>query len=783
MAKKQTLKSLLGGGDGRVQAKLDLGTPKLQPTIGRGGQSVTATQATLSAGQTSLGKLATSLEKLNPALQAMQKGYYAEAEKDKLLFQEKFAGMDESERQALVQAQEANLAATEDSINNKLRGQYGLNPLAGIYAEKLVGASESSNYNKFIAEKLEAKKLEIEKLPWEKRPTAADMEGYIKELTEEFLATGSQDGGELFQKGTLRYEGFLASTAAKREELKLTVPKSLEDHHKDTVFIPSLANNLRNVALDTAELEAVDGTQPNNKRAILNTYLRYLNTLDIADTKKVLEDFVNGFAVEDADFAKEALGEIAKDLKIGNEPLIGSTLYTTLLDTIEKKEDAWRTETNEHNTELYNEYVKKYSPALRKVLNGEFDENNNYIEGTGGLDAVDQYILEEIKKISEDAEVPDEVKNDLINWFQGKAQSLETLDDTERANISEYLDNSSTSMSALSGDTRVEEIFGEVIANTSTGYTFKGNPLFNNPIGLENALLDQRATSDAQRFITKQRGWLQGEITNLQKKVLRMNLPSTQARADWVMEQINAKGGLNDQFKERLKNDFEGYLQKKSSVEQEQLRIDTEIKEKADKVQAELAKISDPDNRLKTMGGVKGQKFEFRTSNNLSLFVADQVHIPKMIDKYSNTAQFLKDGDANLGILAEAYDEINTQAKNALPKLIERATTRERRETVEMQKNQASQYQLIKGFAGYEPTEIVDILESAFDDSEELLLSDENGIPYDTDYFQNSYKNIRIDGLAEGDEATKVLATLLGISVDELIKSQNDYRTKFRITN
>ena len=51
MAKKQTLKSLLGGGDGRVQAKLDLGTPKLQPTIGRGGQSVTATQATLSAGQ------------------------------------------------------------------------------------------------------------------------------------------------------------------------------------------------------------------------------------------------------------------------------------------------------------------------------------------------------------------------------------------------------------------------------------------------------------------------------------------------------------------------------------------------------------------------------------------------------------------------------------------------------------------------------------------------------------------------------------------------------------
>ena len=195
MAKKQTLKSLLGGGDGRVQASLNLGTPKLQPTIGRGGQSVTATQGTLRADQTQLGMLASSLEKLNPALQAYRKGYYAEAEKDKMLFKEKFAGMDDAERQALVQAQEANLAATEDSINNKLRGQYGLNPLAGIYAEKLVGASMSTEYNKFIAEKLEEKKREIEQLPWEKRPTAADMETFISDLTQQYLNTGSKDGG------------------------------------------------------------------------------------------------------------------------------------------------------------------------------------------------------------------------------------------------------------------------------------------------------------------------------------------------------------------------------------------------------------------------------------------------------------------------------------------------------------------------------------------------------------------------------------------------------------
>ena len=46
MAKKQTLKSLLGGSDSREQVSLDLGTPALQPAVQRAGQYSVAVQAT-----------------------------------------------------------------------------------------------------------------------------------------------------------------------------------------------------------------------------------------------------------------------------------------------------------------------------------------------------------------------------------------------------------------------------------------------------------------------------------------------------------------------------------------------------------------------------------------------------------------------------------------------------------------------------------------------------------------------------------------------------------------
>ena len=781
MAKKQTLKSLLGGGDGRVQASLNLGTPKLQPTIGRGGQSVTATQGTLRANQTQLGMLASSLEKLNPALQAYRKGYYAEAEKDKMLFKEKFAGMDDAERQALVQAQEANLAATEDSINAKLRGQYGLNPLAGIYAEKLVGASMSTEYNKFIAEQLEKKKREIEQLPWEQRPTAADMETFISDLTQQYLNTGSKDGGVLFEKGTLRYQGFMASTASKREELKLTIPKSLEDHHKDTVFIPNLATNIRNVALDISELEAVDGTQPNNKRARLNTYLRYLDTLDIADTQKVLTDMVEGFAVEDADFAREALAEVGENLKIGNEPFKGSKLYNDLLQKIDAKEDAWLKETNEHHTELFNEYVKKYSPELYKIRNGEFDEKGNYIEGTGGLDAVNNYIMAEVKKITEDKDLPQEVKSRLISFFESEANSLERMDDNMRSNMGEYYTEEVIATN-ISNEAQIQKLFGEVIANTNTDFTEANNPLYKQIQGLSATVLQQLPTDDAIRIVGMNKEWLTASITNLEKEALRMNLPSTEARAKWVMNEITKKGGIRDQFNERVKQEFNQYFNEKQAAYNAQKAEDERIAQELAAAQAAADFVQDPDNRLNI---VESQRYadKFGTSPMFPLAKGITYHPERFLNdtitKYGTTVEYVKQGGEGGYLLSSAYRSIYKRAKDELPYIVDLYNRKDGGKREGDQKLRIKQdYYVSRAFVGYEAQDLVEIIETGATWS---ALYDENGISYPKDYFENNIGVIRIDGLAKGDEATTVLATLLGISVDELIKSQNDYRQKFRV--
>ena len=87
-------------------------------------------------------------------------------------------------------------------------------------------------------------------------------------------------------------------------------------------------------------------------------------------------------------------------------------------------------------------------------------------------------------------------------------------------------------------------------------------------------------------------------------------------------------------------------------------------------------------------------------------------------------------------------------------------------------------YYVSKAFVGYEAQDLVEIIENRATWS---ILYDENGISYPKDYFEKNIGVIRIDGLAKGDEATTVLAALLGISVDDLIKSQKDYRNKFRV--
>ena len=75
---------------------------------------------------------------------------------------------------------------------------------------------------------------------------------------------------------------------------------------------------------------------------------------------------------------------------------------------------------------------------------------------------------------------------------------------------------------------------------------------------------------------------------------------------------------------------------------------------------------------------------------------------------------------------------------------------------------------------------MADIIESG-DVVGSSYASDSVGISYNKDYFQNSYKALKINGLADAPEDTARLAELLGITPEELNKSQEDYRKKYFI--
>ena len=103
-----------------------------------------------------------------------------------------------------------------------------------------------------------------------------------------------------------------------------------------------------------------------------------------------------------------------------------------------------------------------------------------------------------------------------------------------------------------------------------------------------------------------------------------------------------------------------------------------------------------------------------------------------------------------------------------------------RRKTQEAYETDLTQYQNAKAFLGYTAKEMADIIESG-DVVGSLYASDADGIRYNKDYFQNSYKAVKINGLADAPEDTARLAELLGITPEELNKSQEDYRKKYFI--
>ena len=784
MAKKQTLKSLLGGADGRVQASLNLAPKKIQPTIGGvAGTTPPTVQSVQRAESTPLGQLASSLSKINPALQSFYKGYQTEAEFQKETFKERFAGLTDDERRELINAQKKDLDNTEAQINQNFRGDVGLNPLASIYAEKYLGAAKNTEASVFMANQIEAYKKEIEKLPATQKPSQVDIQARVEGFVDQYNEQGGEDGGQLFEKGSLRYRGLLSATRNKVDHLKMTLPKVLEDHHKDVVFLPNMANVIRSIALDLSQDTVDDTGQPLVDKTDLAASLKGLNVLDIPDTQKVLEMVVDGFAAEDGEYAEAVISKIAEVAKIGNEPLSSNIgFYNSLLERAESKLEAFEAQRTKEDERTIKAFTAQNRNSIEEAMFGVKDpETGEFVEGS--QEKAEGVILQILKNVNEADNLSEDAKDALKAFYENELDDLNNKQDRAINAMSNYY-SAEMSHNAISGSSAVMENVYESLAEVTKGFpniTQSSNDILIAPFE-ESSRLEQVLSPDALQIIGRHTNKFYADMSELERAAIRQGLLGDAARADYVVQGTLSENGLKDKFKKGLVKDLIAYQTRKAQIAQEKEAENTARDAQVQQASDNLAQITK--DKLTVSDGVRGTDESLRV-DTFSFFSTKRTN--ELIKQFYATGDYLalNPDERTEKLVPEAYDKILNYASDNLPSLLNQALERKRPnarfiKTPNQRAESIKNYQDAKACVGYGTKEIIDIIESG-DVPDTEVSYDANGVPYAKDYFKEGYKEIKIIDLEDNPANVTKLAEFLGISELQLKKSQEIYRNKYFI--
>lgn len=785
MAKKQTLKSLLGASDGRVQASLNLSPVNIRPTIsGAAGSAPPTVQAIQSAESSQLGQLANALQKLNPALQDYHKGGLAQAEFQKEEFRQRFEGLTEDERKELITAQQKELENTESEINKRFRGEYGLNPLAKIYAEKYLGASKNTEASAYMAKEIENYKKEIEKLPANQQPSIAEIQARVSGFIDTYNETGGEDGGQLFEKGSLRYRGLLSATRTKVEHLKMTLPKALEEHHKDVVVIPALANTIRSVAMDLAQDTLDAEGNPLVDATDLNAALKGLDVLSINDTKEVLKAIVEGFAPEDGQYAEVALAKIAEVAKVGNQPLENDIGYfNQLLEMAEGKENAYYENKKIEDSRAVEANISENRNKIDDAYFGTTDENGNVIEGS--QKKAEALLNQMLTDINSSDELNDDVKYMLTAHYEAELRNLNGKADTAIGRMKVFY-SEDMNESALTGDKAVDEYTREAIFNVNKEFpkvTEASNDILVAPFD-ESAQLTQVLSSDALNIIVGHKNDFAEGIAELEREALRQGLHGDAARARYVTDRVLGENGLKAQFKENLIKDLTAFQKRKAGIAQAKEAEDEARDKQVEQAAANLTQITEDKMRIK--GGTRGE--EKRLFVDTFTFIDTPTkRTSELITQFYATGDYLalNPNEETQELVPKAYDRILEYSSENLPKMLEDALSTtganmKRKKKPQQMLEDIKQYQDAKAFVGYTTKEMIDIIESG-DVPDTTVAYDANGVPYAKDYFKEGYKEMKIVDLDDNPENVTKLAELLGIKESELKASQDAYRKKYFI--
>jgi len=413
MAKKQTLKSLLGVSDDRVEVELNLPKPRLQNTIQRAGAYSTAFVAPPKTNN--LQRIADALGKINPIISdyrdAKNLGKEAEiteGEAGVLEFKNFLAGADQETKDKALKDLMSQQDKTRADIDKYFRNEYGLNPLASIRAQKLLGASKEAEFLAYRNKKVQEYQTNNIKTTG-KLPTKEDVQSFVYGLSDAFL----EEEGIQLTKGSLAHQGFMTSIMEQTGQDIATLETTFADYHKTNVAIPLVSSSI---------IQGMEKYSDNPKKALEFVTQAWKDTgmFDTEDQAQVLKSAFALIPAENLDEADEFLELLADNIKIGNQSFRdASAVFNAIEDDIEDRFEAFQKDEDIKLRKETDTTIAEYRTNVRTL-----------ISSGKGTEAV-KFLAEEEENLREEIgeRKPTEYENEILNSLFEQRLSISQLED------------------------------------------------------------------------------------------------------------------------------------------------------------------------------------------------------------------------------------------------------------------------------------------------------------------------------------------------------------------
>ena len=381
MAKKQTLKQLLGTSDDRLEVDLDLSTTQLRPTIrGAGNYGIATPQLPRTS---ATGQLAKALGSISPILRDYQAAKNTEAqtnlvnaETQILDFQQQWEGLSDTERKEFLQQDLSEKNKLENEINKRFLGNYQANPIANIRAQKIIGASlvpdlvlgEEDAFNEFLANRPATAGV----------PDGDTIREFYEQYDKSFL-----ERANILEANPLVMDGLNARLRDHRVRNQKVLLDQGGKYFKENVLYPhagkAITDNLLNPVLKedgTVDFEA--------QSADLDEIWQVTGGLDFKEASTLLKNWVATVKPEDAERLLINISSLER-LPLGNST-VGATpevmlqLEETLLERERIFERRLEEEAQEEADEVMRDYVTTMRTADTAVLPEGVDNRLHYIE-------------------------------------------------------------------------------------------------------------------------------------------------------------------------------------------------------------------------------------------------------------------------------------------------------------------------------------------------------------------------------------------------------------------